>query len=79
MITLDDRVEPHPSVAPTCGHADGFGHDCAYVEARNRLLAAAARLASQEIGFEPRVDSVHRTAWGSALLRHMAALWNATK
>lgn len=33
-----------PGTVPPCGHTEGPHHDCAYVDARNSLLAGAERV-----------------------------------
>lgn len=63
-----------------CLHSEGLGHDCAYVDARNRLLVAAERLTvAQTQRNAPDVDDPHVMAWGAAFLRNVQALWEATE
>ena len=62
----------------SCNHTEGRKHDCAYVEARNRLIPAAIRATVKELGrSEPGLTATkpQRVEWGAVFLRHMQRLW----
>lgn len=42
---VDPQDIPRPPSPPRCGHAEGLRHNCGYVEAVDRFIPAAERMA----------------------------------
>lgn len=68
---LDDA----PDAPGPCGHTEGPGHDCAYVEWRNSLIPHAERFADTAVGRVTDEDAPEaRDRWNRAFLAQMDRL-----
>src|SRR4051812_24237188 len=71
-VILDRTPQARPSGA-TCHHSDGDMHDCAYVEARNRLINEATQVArGRVLGMG---EDVNGGKFSRAFMDAMTELW----
>lgn len=74
MTVSGGVAQYHYADGRVCSHPDGAFHDCGYVEARNRLIPTAQRMAHESLigttfSNEPAADMRYSRAFMGAMTR----------